>query len=93
MSLGCVTAAVTTGETVSIRAETVAVMSPGCETVAVVTGETVSIGADTVDVMSVTCVTVAEAIETTGEIVSTGTFKVLVMSSGPLTRENVADAV
>ena len=46
MSPGCVTVAVTTGETVSIGAETVAVMSPGCVTVAVTTGETVSIGAD-----------------------------------------------
>ena len=71
-------------------------MSPGCVTVAIVTGETgetVSIGADTVAVMSVTCVTVAEAVETTGEIVSTGTDIVLVTSSGPVTREKVADAV
>ena len=33
MSPGCVTVAVTTGETVSIGVETVAVMSPGCVTV------------------------------------------------------------
>ena len=54
------------GETVSIGAETVAVMFPGCVRVAVTTGETVSIGAETVAVISPGCVMVAV---TTGETV------------------------